>query len=216
MKPVLYHCADARSFRVLWMLEELELDYELKLLPFPPRLLEPGFLEINPLGTIPFYQEGAVRMTESPAIVQYLAARHGGGRLEIGRDEPGFGDYLNALSYGEATLTFRKRWCCAIRGWSRPNGGCRKWRRTMPAGTGRGCAGWRRCSNSATMWREAGSPPPTFRWAMRSCWHARCGSTAIIRRRSPRTGSGWNSATAIAAHGRHKAPMEISRHDHPA
>lgn len=106
MKPVLYHCADARSFRVLWMLEELELDYELKLLPFPPRLLEPGFLEINPLGTIPFYQEGAVRMTESPAIVQYLAARHGGGRLEIGRDEPGFGDYLNALSYGEATLTF--------------------------------------------------------------------------------------------------------------
>ena len=62
MKPVLYHCADARSFRVLWMLEELELDYELKLLPFPPRLLEPGFLEINPLGTIPFYQEGAVRM----------------------------------------------------------------------------------------------------------------------------------------------------------
>lgn len=106
MKPVLYHCADARSFRVLWMLEELELDYELKLLPFPPRVREPGFLDINPLGTIPFYVEGSVRMTESPAIVQYLAARHGGGRFEIGRDKPGFGDYLNALSYGEATLTF--------------------------------------------------------------------------------------------------------------
>ena len=49
----LWHCKDARSFRVLWALEELGLPYELELLPFPPRWLKPEYLELNPLGTIP-------------------------------------------------------------------------------------------------------------------------------------------------------------------
>ena len=51
----LYHCADARSFRPLWALEELALDYELKMLPFPPRMHDRSYLQINPLGTIPYY-----------------------------------------------------------------------------------------------------------------------------------------------------------------
>ncbi len=54
----LWHCRDARSFRALWALEELGLPYELVLLPFPPRWLEPSFLELNPLGTIPFFTDG--------------------------------------------------------------------------------------------------------------------------------------------------------------
>ncbi|MCK5911991.1 MAG: glutathione S-transferase, partial [Caulobacter sp.] len=49
----LWHCRDARSFRPLWTLEELELPYELKLLPFPPRFLAREYLDENPLGTIP-------------------------------------------------------------------------------------------------------------------------------------------------------------------
>ncbi|MDB5657252.1 MAG: glutathione S-transferase, partial [Tardiphaga sp.] len=49
----LYHCARARSFRPLWALEELQLPYELKMLPFPPRALAKDYLAINPLGTIP-------------------------------------------------------------------------------------------------------------------------------------------------------------------
>lgn len=106
MKPILYHCADARSFRVLWMLEELGLDYELRLLPFPPRYRQPDYLDINPLGTIPLFIDGGVRMTESPAILHYLAALHGDGRLEVRVGEHDFADYLNALSFGEATLTY--------------------------------------------------------------------------------------------------------------
>ena len=54
----LWHCADARSFRALWALEELGLPYELKLLPFPPRMRQPEYLDINPLGTIPFLVDG--------------------------------------------------------------------------------------------------------------------------------------------------------------
>lgn len=103
---ILYHCADARSFRPLWALEELGLSYELRMLPFPPRVFAKDYLAENPLGTIPLFIEGETRMTESAAIVEYLCARHSHGGLAVGTDEPGFGAYLNALHFGEATLTF--------------------------------------------------------------------------------------------------------------
>lgn len=102
----LYHCNDARSFRPLWALEELGLDYQLHLMPFPPRVRERSFLEINPLGTIPAFFDGPMRMTESAAICEYLAAKFGAGTLGVTVDEQGYGAYLNALHYGEATLTF--------------------------------------------------------------------------------------------------------------
>ena len=102
----LYHCNDARSFRPLWALEELGLDYQLHMMPFPPRVHERSYLEVNPLGTIPALFDGAMRMTESAAICEYLAAKFGAGTLGVAVDEPGYGPYLNALHYGEATLTF--------------------------------------------------------------------------------------------------------------
>ena len=49
----LHHCVSARSFRPLWMLEEIGLPYELKMLPFPPRVLARSYLDVNPLGTVP-------------------------------------------------------------------------------------------------------------------------------------------------------------------
>jgi glutathione S-transferase len=105
-KVELWHCPDARSFRVLWALEELGLPYELHLLPFPPRVRAPVYLEINPLGTIPAFRDGATFMTESAAIVEYLATRHPDGGLAIAPDEPAYGAWLNWLHFGEATLTF--------------------------------------------------------------------------------------------------------------
>lgn len=102
----LYHCVSARSFRPLWMLEELGLPYELKVLPFPPRLEAQPYLELNALGTIPAFFDGATRMTESAAICHYLAARYSPGALNVETDEPDFGPYLNWLHFGEATLTF--------------------------------------------------------------------------------------------------------------
>lgn len=105
-KPVLYHCADARSFRALWALEELGLDYELRLLPFPPRFLSPEYLKENPLGTIPLLVDGETRMTESSAIIQYLATRDGPSVLSVEAGDPAYGAWLNGLHHGEATLTF--------------------------------------------------------------------------------------------------------------
>jgi glutathione S-transferase len=103
----LYHCHDARSFRPLWALEELELPYDLRMLPFPPRVLKKEYLQENPLGTIPLLVDGETRMTESAAIVEYLSRRYGKpGGLAVEPEEPGFGAWLNALHFGEATLTF--------------------------------------------------------------------------------------------------------------
>jgi glutathione S-transferase len=102
----LYHCRDARSFRALWMLEELELPYRLELLRFPPRVRDKGFLDLNPLGTVPLLIDGETHLTESVAICEYLAALHGDGRLAVLPGEPGYGAYLNALHQADATLTF--------------------------------------------------------------------------------------------------------------
>ncbi len=102
----LYHCENARSFRVLWMLEELGLPYKLKMLPFPPRVLAPAYLTVNPLGTVPLLIEGDMRMAESAAICQYLASLHAPRSLNVESDEPGYSAYLNGLHFGETSLTF--------------------------------------------------------------------------------------------------------------
>jgi glutathione S-transferase len=102
----LYHCIGARSFRPLWMLEELGLPYELKMLPFPPRVLAKDYLALNPLGTIPLMIDGDTRMTESSAICQYLGTRYGPTPLVVAVDDKAYGAFLNWLYFGEATLTF--------------------------------------------------------------------------------------------------------------
>jgi len=102
----LYHCFGARSFRPLWMLEELGLPYELKMLPFPPRVLAKEYLAINPLGTIPFMIDGETKMSESSGICHYLGTRHGPTPLVVGVDEPAYGAFLNWMYFSDATLTF--------------------------------------------------------------------------------------------------------------
>jgi glutathione S-transferase len=102
----LYHCAVARSFRPLWTLEELGLPYDLRMLPFPPRVFAKEYLGLNPLGTIPLLLDGDARMTESVAITQYLVTRYGPTPLAVDVDEPDYGAFLNWLHFGEATLTF--------------------------------------------------------------------------------------------------------------
>src|SRR6201993_1732062 len=102
----LYHCDGARSFRPLWMLEEMGLGYELKMLPFPPRVFAKDYLALNPLGTIPLMIDGDLKMTESSGICHYLGTRHGPTPLMVGLDEPAYGGFLNWMYFSDATLTF--------------------------------------------------------------------------------------------------------------
>jgi glutathione S-transferase len=102
----LYHCHAARSFRPLWMLEEMGLPYDLKMLPFPPRVFAKEHLSLNPLGTIPLMIDGETKMTESSGICHYLGARHGPTPLIVGVDEAAYGAFLNWMYFSDATLTF--------------------------------------------------------------------------------------------------------------
>jgi len=102
----LYHCVAARSFRPLWMLEELGLGYDLKMLPFPPRVFAKEYLAVNPLGTIPYLIDGDTGMTESSGICHYLGTRYGPTPLVVGVEEPAYGAFLNWMYFSDATLTF--------------------------------------------------------------------------------------------------------------
>jgi len=101
--PILYHCADARSLRCLWAVEEAGIDVDLRLLKFPPRAFEPDYRAVNPLMTIPGWVEDGRLMTESAAICERIAE---GTSLEVQRNEPDYWDWRNWLHRSDATLTF--------------------------------------------------------------------------------------------------------------
>lgn len=102
----LWHCPESRSLRPLWALEELGIPYELTVLPFPPRVKQREFLEINALGTVPYFEDGDVRMTESTGICHYLVEKYGRHELGLRTTELEYGDYVNWLHHSDATLTF--------------------------------------------------------------------------------------------------------------
>jgi len=102
----LNHCADARSLRPLWALEELGADYELVNMAFPPRATYPGYLNINPLGTVPTFVDGDVTLTESTGICHYLGEKFAPTDLRVDPSEPAYGAYLNWMYRSDATLTF--------------------------------------------------------------------------------------------------------------
>jgi glutathione S-transferase len=98
----LFHAPRTRSSRVVWMIEEMGLPCEVVNAGFPPN--DPEFAAGNPTGTLPLLIDGEVKLTESIAILQYLAGRYGPTPLAVGPDEAGFADYLQFLEVGEASL----------------------------------------------------------------------------------------------------------------
>ncbi len=106
MKMKLWHCHGARSLRPLWALEEMQLAYEVEMLPFPPRVFKKEFLGINPLGTVPFFKDGNTTMTESTGICHYLLEKFNQYDFGLKPTHGEYGDYLNWLYHSDATLTF--------------------------------------------------------------------------------------------------------------
>ncbi len=102
----LWHCHNSRSLRALWAMEEMGLDYELEVLPFPPRFFQKDYLDVNALGTVPYMVDGETHMTESSGIPLYLVERYGKYEFGLKADHPEYGDYLNWLFHSDATLTF--------------------------------------------------------------------------------------------------------------
>ena len=71
MSLILHHCHEARSMRVLWLLNELELEFELKLYPFT-ELRQEQYMAIHPMARVPALEHDGVALYESGAIIQYL------------------------------------------------------------------------------------------------------------------------------------------------
>lgn len=100
-----HHLNNSRSQRVLWLLEELELDYRLECYQRDAEtsLAPPALLAVHPLGKSPVLTDGEETIIESGAIIDYLVRRHGGGRLA---PEPGTTEheqYLQWLHYSEGS-----------------------------------------------------------------------------------------------------------------
>jgi glutathione S-transferase len=103
---LLYHCRDSRSLRPLWALEEAGLAYELVKMPFPPRYRFDGYMEVNPLGTVPTLSVGEATMTESSAMCHYIGEAADDASLRLAPSERDYPLYLNWLYRSDATLTF--------------------------------------------------------------------------------------------------------------
>ena len=102
----LHHLNDSRSQRILWLLEELGTPYEMKRYQrnAQTRLAPPELMSVHPLGKSPVITDGDVRIAESGAIVDYIMARYGNGRLVLRPDDPDFAKFLYWFHFANGTL----------------------------------------------------------------------------------------------------------------
>ena len=92
----------ARGLRVAWLCEEMGLAYEVKKLSFPT---DAAYRQLNPLGSVPFLEDGNVRMNESAAMMIYVAERYGPTPLLPERTSPHYARALQMTVFSEATTS---------------------------------------------------------------------------------------------------------------
>ena len=101
----LHFAPNSRAGRIFWLLEELELPYELNRMDFHPKDLKSDeHRSRHPLGRVPVLDDGDVRIFESGAIVDYILERHKNGGLKPAVDSPFFPDYLQWFHYCEGMV----------------------------------------------------------------------------------------------------------------
>ena len=102
---IVHHLNNSRSQRVLWMLEELGLDYEVKRYQREPTMQAPATLRaVHPLGKSPVISDGDKTLAESGAILEYLAETYGNGRLAPAPGTPEHLRYTYFMHYAEGSL----------------------------------------------------------------------------------------------------------------
>ncbi len=103
---VVHHLNNSRSQRVLWLLEELGLDYDIKRYERDKKtmLAPPELRKVHPLGKSPVLTDGDLKLAESGAIIEYLVERYGDGCLAPARELPAYLRYRYWLHYAEGSL----------------------------------------------------------------------------------------------------------------
>jgi glutathione S-transferase len=102
---IVHHLDDSRSQRILWLLEELGLPYEIKQHKRDPqtRLAPPELKKVHPLGKSPVIEDDGGVVAESGAIVDHILRRYGNGRLQPAISDPQYDDYVHWMHYAEGS-----------------------------------------------------------------------------------------------------------------
>jgi glutathione S-transferase len=100
-----HHLNDSRSQRILWLLEELGIPYEIQRYQrdAQTRFAPPELKSIHPLGKSPVISDDGRVIIESGAIIDYLIRHHGGGRLQPDPASPAYDDYVQWLHFAEGS-----------------------------------------------------------------------------------------------------------------
>lgn len=101
-----HHLGKSQSERIVWLCEELAIPYELKVYDRHPvtRLAQPDYKALHPIGAAPVITDGDLVLAESAAIVDYIVAKYGEGRLVLAADHPDFAQFLYWFHFANGTL----------------------------------------------------------------------------------------------------------------
>jgi len=101
-----HHLGRSQSERIVWLCEELGIPYELKRYERDPVtiLAPPKYKALYPAGTAPVITDGDVVLGESGAIIEYIIAKHGAGRLALAPDHPDFAQYLYWFHFANGNI----------------------------------------------------------------------------------------------------------------
>jgi glutathione S-transferase len=101
-----HHLGKSQSERIVWLCEELGLPYELKVHDRDPktRLAQADYKALHPIGAAPVIRDGDVVLAESGAIVEYITAKYGKGRLVLPPDHPDYAQFVYWLHFANGTL----------------------------------------------------------------------------------------------------------------
>jgi glutathione S-transferase len=101
-----HHLGASQSERIVWLCEELEIPYTLRRYDRDPAThhAPAEYKALHPMGLAPVITDGDLVLAESGAILDYVIAKYGNGRLAVGPDRPNFADYLFWLHFANGTL----------------------------------------------------------------------------------------------------------------
>ena len=101
----LYYARDSRAVRVAWLLEELNVEYEIKKFDLGNKeMRSPDYLEIHPMGRVPTLEDGLVKIFESGAIIQYILEKHKNNSFVPSFEDQEFSNYLQWFHYAEGMI----------------------------------------------------------------------------------------------------------------
>ena len=102
----IHHLGHSQSERIVWLCEELGIPYELRHYRRDAitRLSPPELKALHPLGSAPVIEDGDLLLAESAAIVEYIIARHGCGRLRLDPSHPDYANYLYWFHFSNGNL----------------------------------------------------------------------------------------------------------------